>query len=82
VSRLGPDAFVCITDHAGHCITCSDEGVPMTVVALDESRDLALCEAENGSRQTVEIALVAPVRSADCLLVHAGTAIRHLGQAV
>ncbi len=77
-----PDAFACITDHDGHCITCSDEALPMTVVALDEERELALCEAEDGSRHTIEIALVAEVRPADCLLVHAGTAIQRLGQAV
>jgi hydrogenase maturation factor len=72
VTATGPDPVVCLTDH---CITCSDEGVPMTVVALDEARELALCETEDGSRHTVEVALVAPVRSADRLLVHAATAI-------
>ena len=54
----------------------------MTVVALDDARQLALCEGEDGTRHTVEIALVPAVRPADCLLVHAGTAIKHLGQAV
>ena len=33
------------TAEAGtHCITCSDEGVPMRVLRIDERRDLALCE--------------------------------------
>jgi hydrogenase expression/formation protein HypC len=59
----------------GHCITCGDDGVAMTVLRVDELRGLALCEADDGQRQTVEIALVAPVRPADRLLVHAGTAI-------
>ena len=27
-----------------HCITCGDDGVPMTVVLVDEARGLALCE--------------------------------------
>ncbi len=81
-ARGAPDAFACITDHAGHCITCSDEAVPMTVVELDADTELALCEAADGSRHTVEVALVAPVRPADCVLVHAGTAIQHVGQAV
>ena len=40
-------------------------------------RDLALCEADDGRRETVEIALVAPVSEGDRLLVHAGTAIAH-----
>jgi hydrogenase maturation factor len=51
----------------------------MTVVEVDEVRELALCERIGGERQTVEIALVAPVRPADRLLVHAGTAIAHQG---
>ena len=58
-----PDTFACTVDHTGHCITCSDEAVPMTVVELDEAH-------------------VAPVRPADRLLVHAGTAIQHVRQAV
>jgi hydrogenase maturation factor len=76
-----PAAPACITDHDGHCITCSDQALPMTVVALDDERELALCEAEDGSRHTIEIALVAEVRPADCLLVHAGTAIQRVRQA-
>ena len=62
-----------------HCITCGDIAVEMTVVLLDEERELALCEGDDGGRETVEIALVAPVRPADRLLVHAGTAIAHQG---
>jgi hydrogenase assembly chaperone HypC/HupF len=63
---------------SGHCITCGDEGVPMTVVAVDTGRELALCENEDGGRQTVETALVGPVGPGDQLLVHAGTAIAEL----
>jgi hydrogenase maturation factor len=57
------------------CITCSDEAVPMLVRRLDDGRGLALCEDAAGRRETVEIALVAPVVRGDRLLVHAGTAI-------
>ena len=64
-----------------HCITCGDVAVEMTVVKIDEARELALCESDDGQRETVEIALVAPVRPADRLLVHAGTAIAHVGEA-
>jgi hydrogenase maturation factor len=60
-----------------HCITCGDIAIEMTVMKVDERRELALCEAEDGTRQTVEVALVQPVRAADRLLVHAGTAIAH-----
>jgi hydrogenase maturation factor len=63
---------------ACHCITCSDEGLPMTVVRIDAARALALCEDEAGARQSVEIALVEPVAHGDRLLVHAGTALVHL----
>ena len=58
-----------------HCITCSDEAVPVRVVRIDEDRELALCENEAGERTTVEIALVSPVEPGDRLLVHAGTAL-------
>jgi hydrogenase maturation factor len=60
---------------ADHCITCGDDGDPMSVVALDAHRGLALCVGEDGRRASVETALVAPVGVGDVLLVHAGTAI-------
>jgi hypothetical protein len=60
-----------------HCITCGDDGEPMSVVAVDPTRGLALCEGESG-RSSVEIALVEPVHVGDRLLVHAGTAIARL----
>jgi HupF/HypC family len=62
-----------------HCITCGDIAVEMTVLRVDEARELALCAADDGRHETVEIALVAPVRPAERLLVHAGTAIAHEG---
>ena len=65
-----------------HCITCGDDGEPMTVVHVDAERVLALCEDEVGERSTVETALVEPVAPGDLLLVHAGTAIAHLGVTV
>lgn len=61
-----------------HCITCGDDGVPMTVAEVDHRRELALCTDEEGGRHSVEIALVAPVAPGDRLLVHAGTAIAPL----
>ena len=67
-----PEATLC---HDTHCITCGDDGVPMTVVAVDAERALALCEDDGGRRSSVEIALVDPVAPGDTVLVHAGTAI-------
>jgi hydrogenase assembly chaperone HypC/HupF len=64
-----------VSDCGDHCITCSDEGIPMQVERIDEQRGLALCSADDGSRSTVEIALVEPVEPGDRLLVHAGVAL-------
>jgi len=61
-----------------HCITCGDDGIPMTVVRVDADRGLALCEHDDGARETVETALVEPVAPGDRLLVHAGTALAQL----
>jgi hydrogenase maturation factor len=64
-----------VNDCGDHCITCSDEGIPMRVERIDGARGLALCAAEDGSTSTVEIALVEPVAPGDRLLVHAGVAL-------
>jgi hydrogenase maturation factor len=61
-----------------HCITCGDDGVPMSVVRVDSVRGLALCQDEDGNRATVEIALIEAVAPEDTLLVHAGTALTRL----
>jgi len=61
-----------------HCITCGDDGVPLQVVRIDEVRGLALCTHEDGTRETVETALVDAVAPGDVLLVHAGTALTRL----
>jgi hydrogenase maturation factor len=58
-----------------HCVTCGDVAEPMTVLRIDEARELALCRDGEGVHHTVEIALVQPVAIDDELLVHAGTAI-------
>ena len=67
---------------AEHCVTCGDDGVPMTVVRVDADRGLALCAGVDGDRASVETALVEPVAPGDRLLVHAGTAIAALPGAV
>jgi hydrogenase maturation factor len=65
----------------GHCVTCSDEAIEMSVVRVDEAGGLALCKTTDGATSTVEITLVSPVRPAERLLVHAGVAIAR-GQAL
>jgi hydrogenase expression/formation protein HypC len=57
----------------GHCVTCSDEGVPMRVV---EVRDGALALCEDGSEVMTD--LVADVKAGDVLLCHAGVALQQL----
>ena len=66
-------------DHSSGCITCGDEAVEMHVLDVDSARGLALCATGDGERSSVEIALVDAVGAGDSLLVHAGTAIAHLG---
>ena len=56
------------------CITCGDEALRMRVREVREQDELALCEHAGGPVE-VEIALVAPVRAGELLLVHGGTAI-------
>jgi hydrogenase maturation factor len=62
-------------DHSSGCITCGDEAVELTILQV-ESSGLALCSAESGETESVEIELVQPVRAGDRVLVHAGTAIQ------
>jgi hydrogenase expression/formation protein HypC len=61
-----------------HCITCGDDGVPMTVIRLDAGSGLAECVDDAGVHSDVEASLVEPVRAGDRLLVHAGVAIAPL----
>jgi hypothetical protein len=54
-----------------HCITCSDEGVPMRVTAVVDG--LALCDGVE-----VMTELVGDVAPGDELIVHAGVALVRL----
>jgi hypothetical protein len=74
VSHPAPDTVCGST----HCITCGDDGEPMTVTAVDTAAGLAVCRAQDGSESSVEIALIDEVATRDRLLVHAGTAIVRL----
>ncbi len=71
-------AGVCGTEQEG-CITCGDVAATLRVTRVDGERMLALCANEEGQTESVEIALVGEVTEGDQLLVHAGTAIAHLG---
>ena len=58
-----------------HCITCSDEALPMRVVELDADRGLALCRGADGDTCDVDVQLVGDVTAGDSVLVHAGVAL-------
>ena len=74
MTSAGPDAHCATEDE--HCITCSDEGIEMTVVAATQCG--AHCRDPEGIDHRVEIELVEPVEIGDLLLVHAGVAIARL----
>ncbi|MDQ6649695.1 MAG: HypC/HybG/HupF family hydrogenase formation chaperone, partial [Actinomycetota bacterium] len=64
------------------CITCSDEGIPMRVVARGSDAGLAWCADAAGERSEVMTLLVEPVAVGDTVLVHAGTALLRLAEPV
>ncbi|GAC1429549.1 MAG: hypothetical protein PVS3B3_30100 [Ktedonobacteraceae bacterium] len=63
----------------GHCITCSDEAVPVTVLSVDDTTGLALVAVEDVTEE-VDITLIETVTVGDTMLVHGGVAIAHLGK--
>ena len=67
----------CATDDV-HCITCSDEGIEMTVVEMTQCG--AQCRDPEGIDQRVEVDLVEPVAIGEVLLVHAGVAIANVSR--
>jgi hydrogenase maturation factor len=75
-STPNPVAPHCETDEG--CITCGDVAVELEVLEVDRTRGLALGRDSQDRRETVETALVEPVKAGDTLLVHAGTALAKL----
>ena len=68
---------LCELDAEGHCITCSDEALPATVLHVDEGCSSALVEI-NEETEEIDITLVEDVAPGDQLLVHGGVAIARL----
>lgn len=66
---------VCAADV--HCVTCSDEALPATVVRVDQAAGLAIVMVAGG-RAEVDVTLVDAVAPGHVLLVHGGVAIAHL----
>jgi hydrogenase maturation factor len=60
-----------------HCITCSDEGTEMRVLAKGKD-GLAICADAEGGHAEVMTELVGSIEPGDAVLVHAGVAIARL----
>lgn len=67
----------CTPDADGHCITCSDEALPFTVVRVDAEHGLAEVSVEETGEMTeeIDITLVDTVVPGSVVLVHGGVAI-------
>ena len=64
----------CELDTEGHCITCSDEALPVRVLRVDQESGIALVEV-NDTTEEIDITLVDSVAPGDLVLVHGGVAI-------
>ena len=62
----------CTLDHDG-CVVCSDAGIPVRIISIQD--DDALCEDAAGNRTDIAVELVAPVHPGEILLTHGGVAI-------
>jgi hydrogenase maturation factor len=71
----GPQCFAHAEDG---CITCGDQGVPVRVLAADETTALAVCADASGATEEVATELVGRVAPGDVLLVHAKVALAQL----
>jgi len=70
----------CIPTAEGHCITCSDEAVPATVLRVDQESGLALVTVQETTEE-IDITLVDMIAPGDIVLVHGGVAIALLSEA-
>ena len=70
----------CIPTAEGHCITCSDEAIPATVLRVDEESGLALVTVQETTEE-IDITLVDTIAPGDIVLVHGGVAIGLLSEA-
>ncbi|MDQ5852450.1 MAG: HypC/HybG/HupF family hydrogenase formation chaperone [Chloroflexota bacterium] len=61
----------------GHCVTCSDEALPATVVRVDHEAGLAVVAVDGGTAE-IDVTLVDAVEPGHVLLIHGGVAIAHL----
>ena len=72
-------AYACQHDADHHCLTCSDEIIPVRVIRIDQDTGLALVEVSNQVEE-IDITLVEDISLGDLLLAHGGVAIGRLEQ--
>jgi hydrogenase maturation factor len=73
---LQGEDWVCTHDAEGHCMTCSDQAVLVTVLEVDARSGTALVQTpEVMEPEEVDITLIEQVTPGDELLVHGGVAI-------
>jgi hydrogenase maturation factor len=70
----------CELDAVGHCISCSDEALPATILQVRDGTGLALVEIQELTEE-IDITLVGDVAPGDVVLVHGGVAISFLAPA-
>ena len=75
--EASPLSSLCELDAEGHCVTCSDEALPVRVLRVDAESGLALVEVKDTTEE-IDVTLVDEVVPGDVLLVHGGVAIGHL----
>lgn len=63
----------------GHCLTCSDEALPVRVLSVDQATGIALV-AVSDQLEEIDITLVEQVVAGDVLLVHGGVAMAHVDE--
>ena len=73
---VGPRSYGAVCEVVDGCLTCGDVAVPVTVI--EEGEPDALCADDHGTRGSVGVELVAPVRAGERLLIHGGVAITKL----
>lgn len=66
----------CVGDD--HCVTCSDEAVPMRVLSARPGERIAICGRADGGELEVMLDLVGAVVPSETLLVHAGVALARI----
>lgn len=64
----------CELDAEGHCITCSDEALAVTVLRINLDTGVAFVTIEDATEE-VDVSLIDDVAAGDVILVHGGVAI-------